>query len=178
MTTPKLLPCRGPIELLRMTKKSWEAMLNRCRSNKHVHYNDYGGRGIAVCDRWLLFENFLADMGSRPSKNHSIDRIDNNGNYEPGNCRWATRIEQHRNKRSNRHITAMGETHTLAGWAERTGLLKQTIRMRLERGWPDEDAVTESLSLNGWTRIAQKRADAWNTRAPVDGEKKEVGDAQ
>lgn len=74
-------------------------MMDRCRSEKHIHYERYRGRGIDVCERWLVFENFLADMGERPSKDHSIDRINNDCGYEPANCRWATRVEQARDKK-------------------------------------------------------------------------------
>jgi hypothetical protein len=76
------------------TYKSWQAMKYRCRMRP-----GYVDRGVTVCERWLTFENFLADMGERPSRDHSLDRIDNDGNYEPGNCRWATRSEQQKNKR-------------------------------------------------------------------------------
>jgi hypothetical protein len=76
------------------TYVSWRAMRSRCRTPSNASYPTYGGRGITVCERWLKFENFLADMGKRPSLDHSIDRIDPDGNYEPGNCRWLTRAEQ------------------------------------------------------------------------------------
>ncbi len=77
-------------------------MKDRCYNSKAVSYKHYGGRGITVCNRWRQsFANFLADMGLRPSSKHSLDRIDNDGNYEPSNCRWATRIQQNRNKRFN-----------------------------------------------------------------------------
>lgn len=86
--------------------RSWMSMKARCLDSDHDSYKWYGGRGITICDRWLAsFEAFLADMGARPSLKHSIDRINNDGNYEPGNCRWATANEQAQNQRHNNQHT-------------------------------------------------------------------------
>lgn len=102
--------------------QSWEAMRRRCQQPSHRSYHNYGGRGITVCDRWRDFRLFLADMGPRPSKEHSIERRDNNGNYEPDNCYWATRSQQRNNSRQNRFVEYKGERLTLAQWAQRKGV--------------------------------------------------------
>lgn len=120
----------------------WIAMLDRCKNTNNTGFKNYGGRGIAVCKRWEKFENFLADMGRRPSKDHSIDRKDNNGNYEPGNCRWATMIEQARNRRDNHLLTYEGVTLTIKEWANRLNILDSVIHKRLKLGWSVEKAVT------------------------------------
>ena len=126
-----------------LARRSWRGMLARCYSRTHHAYARYGGRGIAVCERWRAsFEAFLEDMGPRPSKRQSIDRIDNDGDYEPGNCRWATPRQQARNRRNNREITWRGETRTVAGWAEVLGLSKHALRHRLEAGWSIERVLT------------------------------------
>jgi len=124
------------------TRVAWIDMLDRCQNPSNASYHNYGGRGISVCQWWTKsFDSFLRDVGRRPSKNHSIDRINNNGNYEPGNCRWATRTEQSRNRRTNRLVTAFGETLPAISWAERYGLRPTTLINRLNSGMSPEDAI-------------------------------------
>ncbi|MBW4444404.1 MAG: hypothetical protein KME10_24925 [Plectolyngbya sp. WJT66-NPBG17] len=120
----------------------WSQMKGRCTNPKHPKYASYGGRSITVCDRWLDFSNFAQDMGERPSPQHSIDRIDNNGNYSPENCRWATSVVQAGNKRTNRFLTYQNKTLTLKQWADELSLSKAKIRQRLERGWDIERTLT------------------------------------
>ena len=118
----------------------WRGMLARCKDQSS---DRYGGRGIRVCERWESFENFLADMGPRPSSEHSIDRYpDNDGDYEPGNCRWATRVEQMRNTSVNRMVTHNGETLCVAEWAERYGMSSSMLNNRLHAGWSFEKSVS------------------------------------
>ena len=119
--------------------KVWEGMKQRCENAAHESYGRYGGRGITICARWReSFESFLEDMGPRPSKKHSIDRIDNDGNYEPANCRWATTMEQKQNTSRNVFITFNGETLCCADWSRRLGISDDTICRRLKAGWPIE----------------------------------------
>ncbi len=124
--------------------RAWNGMLHRCYSKYGPSYARYGGRGIKVCARWRnSFENFLEDMGPRPSSKHSIDRKKNNRGYNPGNCRWATALEQQNNKSSNRHLSFRGRTQTLSLWAREAGLKASTIWRRLEKyGWSVERALT------------------------------------
>jgi hypothetical protein len=116
--------------------RCWESMIRRCTNPKSTDFKNYGGRGITICDRWRAsFEAFYADVGSRPSPDHSLDRYpDVNGNYEPGNVRWATRTDQARNRRSNRIVEIDGEKMSLAEAAERTGTSYSTAKKRLHRG--------------------------------------------
>lgn len=121
----------------------WEVMKARCSNPSHKSYPDYGGRGITVCPEWAAsFESFYNHVGPRPSDNHSIDRVDNNKGYEPGNVRWATAKQQGRNKRTNHHLTLNGETKTLAEWSEITGIKKNSLSARSRYGWSDERILT------------------------------------
>jgi hypothetical protein len=121
---------------------SWVEMKRRCYYKRGLHFKNYGGRGIAVCERWRFsFEYFLADMGQRP-EGHEIDRVNNDGNYEPGNCRWVTREVNQLNKRSHHYITAFGKTQRLTEWARENGISYLKIYKRLQLGWPPEKAVS------------------------------------
>jgi len=122
------------------TYRIWQAMLTRCRNPNVSCAKDYSGRGISVCERWHEFENFLADMGEAPKK-HSIDRINNDGNYEPGNCRWATRHQQASNTRANIFIEFQGLRLTRSEWERRLGLGRTTIRSRLRNGLTIAEAL-------------------------------------
>lgn len=116
------------------TYRSWQAMLARCTNPNNQDYADYGGRGIQVCDAWRSsFENFLADMGVKPSKAYTLDRVEVNGNYEKGNCRWITQAEQTMNTRRTRRLTHNGETRSLTEWARILGVCKNTMYNRLGR---------------------------------------------
>lgn len=121
---------------------AWQHMWKRCSDPRNENYPNYGGRGIAVCERWRDFTAFLEDLGDC-APGLTIDRIDNDGHYEPGNVRWATRKEQQRNKSTTMWISAFGKRQALAAWAEETGLTATMIRGRIvRRGWPVELALT------------------------------------
>jgi len=121
-------------------------MNRRCKSQGASGWANYGGRGITVCERWQeSFLAFLADMGRKPSPDHSIDRIDVNGHYEPGNCRWATFTEQNRNRRSSVMLTHDGKTLCATEWGERIGGNGATVTGRIERGWSVARAVSEPV---------------------------------
>lgn len=117
-------------------KRIWAGLISRCENPKNHAYKWYGGRGIRVCVRWKeSFEAFLADMGPRPSKKHSVDRIDNDKGYSPGNCRWATTAEQHRNRSDNVVVAYKGETKCLKDWANFLGQSYSSVLSRFRRGW-------------------------------------------
>jgi hypothetical protein len=125
---------------------TWKNMRARCENPKASNYAWYGGRGIKVCDRWQSFVAFYEDMGPRPSADHSIERDDTNGDYEPRNCRWATRAEQGANKRNNRLLTAFGETHHMQEWCRIKGISQRTLWDRLNAGWEVEKALSTSTA--------------------------------
>lgn len=126
-------------------RHAWESMIQRCTNEKHPGYKNYGDRGIKVCDRWMSFSNFLEDMGPRP-EGMSLERKEVNGNYEPGNCKWATFEEQQNNRTNNVRLTYKGETKTLSQWAREQGLPVMGVWSRIQRlGWPLEKALTTPM---------------------------------
>lgn len=137
--------------------RTWMSMIQRCR-NPRKEYRLYSGRGIKVCERWMSFENFFADMGPRPSSNHSIDRIDNDKGYSPENCRWATDREQASNRSDTRKVTFNGETMCIAEWARKLGINGRTVSGRIKLGWTVEDALFVPLKHPPTSRLS--KADA------------------
>lgn len=129
---------------------AWKSMLERCSNPNHKWFHRYGGRGVKVCDRWADFNAFLADMGEKPQDGvrYSLERMNNNRGYEPGNCKWATSTEQNRNRVNVIHITHDGVTLTLPEWSTRTGLHIETIRRRVKQGWPTERLFDASMPHN------------------------------
>lgn len=132
---------------------SWDSMKQRVLNPSHKSYENYGGRGITICERWLeSFENFVADMGERP-EGMTLDRIDTNGNYEPENCRWATDEVQGNNKRSSKLIEFQGRTQTSIQWAREFGIHPKVLLYRLKNGWSIEEALTMKTNHgNAWAR--------------------------
>lgn len=122
------------------TYSTWLNMKDRCNNPNNKHYANYGGRGIRVCAAWEDFRAFYADMGDRPAFT-LIERVDNNAGYSPENCVWTTRSKNMRNRRNSRMITAFGRTQNLCAWGAELGLARQTIKRRLARGVPPEQAL-------------------------------------
>lgn len=123
-------------------RSTWNAVMTRCYNKNYTYYENYGGRGIKVCKRWHKFENFLADMGERPI-GKELDRRNNDGNYEPENCRWVTRKKNANNKGSNIRVRYRGRNRTLTQWCRKLGLPYNPIRMRIRKyGWPISKALT------------------------------------
>jgi len=121
----------------------WGAMIQRCDNPNNGNYKNYGKRGVSVCKSWHSFENFISDMGSRPSKKHSIDRLDNDGDYSPENCQWRTTKQQRANTSRNVFYAHDGVKMTISQWAEKIGCNKNTLRERVVKlGWSVEKAIT------------------------------------
>lgn len=127
---------------------TWKAIRGRTQNPNNKRFSDYGGRGITVCARWQKFENFFADMGVRP-EGKSLDRIENDGNYCPENCRWATRVEQNNNKRNSHKFAYAGKAQNINQWANEMGMPAKALGKRLNKyGWPIEKALTTPLKIN------------------------------
>lgn len=137
----------SPSDPLRKTHNSWRGMKERCTNPKNSHWHIYGAKGIKVCESWLCFDGFLKDMGFRPD-GMTLDRIDGNLNYEPGNCRWATPKQQSRNTDRNVWIEWGGRRQTLEDWAAELGLFKDGLKYRIAR-WGIERAMTTQKIPNG-----------------------------
>lgn len=132
------------------THKALAHIKERCHNPKSKSYHRYGGVGVTVCERWRnSFDAFLEDMGPKPSPELSIDRIENSKGYEPGNCRWATDIEQANNQSRNIHLTWKGKTQTIAEWCRETGMKYCVLISRKNLGWSDEDALSRPVGLEG-----------------------------
>lgn len=130
--------------------RTWVGMKARTQNKNHLCYNLYGGRGITICERWnVSFLNFLADMGRRPP-GMTIERIDTNGNYEPGNCKWADMVTQQNNRRNNHLVTFNNQTKTLAQWGKEYNINPIIILKRINRGWRIEDAITMPSQPSGF----------------------------
>jgi hypothetical protein len=131
----------------------WRGILRRCLNPDAKDYARYGGKGVTVCKRWRSFKRFFEDMGQRPGPGYTIDRKDGSKGYTPGNCRWATKKEQGRNKRNNHMLTFRGETRCLSEWAEVLGKSRSEINLRLRRGWSVDDALSRPSRDNGGKRF-------------------------
>lgn len=122
--------------------EAWSDMIGRCHRSTHKRFGYYGARGITVCPEWRgSFESFLGHIGSRPGPGFTLDRVDTNGNYEPGNIRWTTWKVQNRNRRNTKMVTALGRTAPLGAWVEDRGLDYNKVKWRLRKGWTPERAL-------------------------------------
>ena len=126
---------------------TWKSMKQRCENPKNTHYKNYGARGIGVCKEWSdSFENFYKDMGNKPTKKHTLERVDNSSGYSPKNCRWATSSEQNRNKRGNVFYTYKGETMCLIDWCKKLDVDYVAITGRIYKlGWSFEKSITTQV---------------------------------
>jgi len=125
--------------------RTWWHMRTRCNNKNRADFKFYGGRGITICERWQRFELFLADMGNKPTSLHTIERINNDAGYMPGNCKWATRAEQSQNKRGNIRVMYENEEVCLSEAARRSSISLNTLSKRINRGWPESRLFTRKL---------------------------------
>ena len=149
--------------------RCWSSMQNRCNNPASADWPRYGGRGIKVCQEWNDLHQFLIDMG-HPPEGMTIERIDNDGNYEPGNCRWATRAEQNDNTCRNAFVTWQGRTQTIKEWAKELDMEPRRISERLKRGWSVERALTTSSPKKfeeGRQQAIDRAKALWRTRGKV-----------
>lgn len=136
----------------------WKGIKKRCFDHNDPSWGRYGGRGITICNEWKDdFPAFFAHVGARPSSRHTLDRIRNDGNYEPGNVQWATRAEQNRNTRRNLLVTHLGVTRTVADWADDFGILRGTVYARIRAGWDPLDALLTPPLPNNRERLLRFR---------------------
>ena len=149
--------------------KTWNRMKKRCYDDSDISFARYGGRNINVCDEWLnSFDKFLEDMGTRPSKQHSIDRIDNNLGYSKENCKWSTAKEQANNKENNRIIEHNGLSMTISQWGDRVNINTHTLYSRIKNGWD----IEKSLTTPSHEKISH--TDRCNNIIEYNGEKKKI----
>jgi|SRR6478609_1277620 len=127
---------------------SWESMKSRCQNPNNIFYYNYGGRGIKTCERWNNFKNFYKDMGKKPDKSYSLERIDVNGDYYLENCKWATRKEQDRNKRNTIFLSFNKEKWILVDLAKKFNIHQQTLKSRIDRGMSPEEAIYTPIKYN------------------------------
>lgn len=147
---PDSLPNKHPKEY-----RTWIGLKHRCLNLRAQQYASYGGRGIKLCDRWLTsFETFFSDVGPAPSPKHSLDRIDNDGDYEPSNCRWATAFDQANNRRNTIALSVKGERRSLGEHARDLGANVETLRQRIRRGWSDDKVA--GTPIGSWTSYAEE----------------------
>ena len=133
-----------------LTYSRWKSMMQRCNTPSATNYRYYGARGVTVCSAWHDFQNFLSDMGECPDKSLTLDRIDNTKGYEPGNCRWATKTAQNRNRSHCVELTLNGETKILSDWAKSIGISANCLAMRINKlGWSVERALTTPSMKRG-----------------------------
>lgn len=160
---------RKPFTPRQIMYRTWAHIHDRCYKPHAAGYKNYGGRGITVCERWHTFANFHADMGDRP-EGLTLDRWpDGNGNYEPGNCRWATMTDQIKNRCKTIWITYQGETLCAKDWAKRLGLNYGTVKSRLKRGWPHEMVLTYPMSASNGSKFRQMYACSRNESGTEHG---------